>query len=247
MAEENNENIETPSELKKANWFNRPTTLSKILTMILFIVLPFVAFYLGVNYQKMITENICLTQMKENSLITNPTPIPTVTINPTSIPTVTINPTIIPSPTIEISKWKTYTNKDYGFSFKYPPQFTIKETPEKFSYDDRPNEQINRYYLSFSTQDSFSGFSVDVNPTNGMTIGEYYKGLTENGDPWIREYVTPYGNAIEAAQITCYSCSNTTMRFGKYFYSFLPFQDGTGIEYIWNYMDQIKPTFKFTR
>ena len=34
---ENNENIETTSKLKKSNWFNRPTTLSKILTMILFI------------------------------------------------------------------------------------------------------------------------------------------------------------------------------------------------------------------
>lgn len=75
---ENNENIENKSEFKKANWFNRPTTLSKILTMILFIVLPFVGFYLGINYQKMITENNYLIQTEEDNLRVTPSPVQTV-------------------------------------------------------------------------------------------------------------------------------------------------------------------------
>lgn len=162
--------------------------------------------------------------------------------------------TSTPNPTVG---WKTYINKDYGFSFKYPSKFTITETTEKPTYQGIYNENINRYSLEFSTNtlidniEDFSGFSVDVGPTLGMTLNQYYKGLTPNGDPWIIKYVSPYGNASEAAQIVCYSCSNTTERFGNYFYSIIPFQNAAtlpdGSDDIWTYKSQVFSTFNFTQ
>ncbi|MFH1565859.1 MAG: hypothetical protein ABIB98_01515 [bacterium] len=65
------------------------TTLSKILAGILFVLLPFIGFYLGMKYQ------------------TSTSPAPT------SVKT----PTTTPDPTVG---WETYTNTEYGFSFKHP-------------------------------------------------------------------------------------------------------------------------------
>ena len=53
------------------------TTFSKLLAMFLFILLPFVGFYLGVEYQKKIT-------VPTTSQVIIVTPIPT--INPTATP-----------------------------------------------------------------------------------------------------------------------------------------------------------------
>ncbi len=52
------------------------------------------------------------------------TPIPTVT--PMVIPSVIPSETPAPTPTVtpipdSTANWKTYTSKEYGFSFKYPP------------------------------------------------------------------------------------------------------------------------------
>ena len=47
--------IEQKQSTIEQNPFTRVTTLSKILTMILLVVLPFVGFYMGVKYQKSLT------------------------------------------------------------------------------------------------------------------------------------------------------------------------------------------------
>lgn len=111
---ENNENEENQSKVKIPHWLNKPTTLSKILTMILFIGLPVGAFYFGINYQKKITGNNYINKMdlsqekKKNDEGQNlPTSNPIV-LPPTSTPTTNLT-----------ADWKIYTNSKLGFSFKY--------------------------------------------------------------------------------------------------------------------------------
>jgi hypothetical protein len=43
-------------------------------------------------------------------------------------------PTPTPTPIVDTSTWKTYTDKTYGFSFKYPPEYLV-ESGHGLSYD----------------------------------------------------------------------------------------------------------------
>jgi hypothetical protein len=57
-------------------------------------------------------------------------PIPTITVAPTDppVPTGTSAPTPTSVPPVVIDDtWPTYTNAQYGFSFRYPPDWTLKE------------------------------------------------------------------------------------------------------------------------
>jgi hypothetical protein len=51
--------------------------------------------------------------------------------------------TILPSPSAAgetTANWKTYRNEKYGFEFKYPNQYLIKESPEIITLDDGSND-----------------------------------------------------------------------------------------------------------
>ncbi|MBU1016819.1 hypothetical protein KJ678_01495 [Patescibacteria group bacterium] len=85
------------------------TTLSKILAGTLFILLPFVGFYLGLKYQVSLSPKDAIP--------------PTVS---TSVKT----PTTSPDPTVD---WKIYNGKDY--TYKYPPDWRA-EVGYLFSYDE---------------------------------------------------------------------------------------------------------------
>jgi len=75
------------------------TTFSKILALVLFIMLPFIGFIFGMEYQQKIDN-----------------------IQPVSNPTQSSNPSPSPPPTpkstLDISSWKTYEGKH--MKFKYP-------------------------------------------------------------------------------------------------------------------------------
>lgn len=77
------------------------TPLSKYFAMILFISLPFIGFFMGMNYQS--TLDLSGSQQAYTSLTV-----------------------IKPSPTPEkINGWKTYKNESIGFSFSYPKELTF--------------------------------------------------------------------------------------------------------------------------
>ena len=82
------------------------TTFSKILAIIFFIVLPFLAFYLGMRYQEKLT--LAIPVISEVQKITIPTPT---------------------SKSVDTSNWKTYTNTKVGFSIKYPDRYSPPEVP----------------------------------------------------------------------------------------------------------------------
>lgn len=60
--------------------------------------------------------------MEQERLITPPTITPTPQLSPT-----TPQPTATPVPTIPSTAWKTYNNATYGYSIKYPPDWTARD------------------------------------------------------------------------------------------------------------------------
>lgn len=78
------------------------TTFSKLLALFLFILFPFVGFYLGFKYSSLLSQTDQTQQVAAQ---------PTPTTDPTA-------------------NWKTYTNTGYGLSFKYPPDWEVKD-PKK--------------------------------------------------------------------------------------------------------------------
>ena len=86
------------------------TTLSKILAGTLFILFPFIGFYLGMKYQMFLSPKVV-----EPTAVTN-------------TPTSTKTPTTSPDPTAD---WKTYTNNTTGISFKYPQSWYLHSDGEE--------------------------------------------------------------------------------------------------------------------
>ncbi|MCX6788942.1 MAG: hypothetical protein NTZ36_03655 [Candidatus Jorgensenbacteria bacterium] len=54
----------------KIKW-NEVTTLSKTVALIVFIALPFIAFYLGIKYQELVQYGNCAPMSFEGAIITN--------------------------------------------------------------------------------------------------------------------------------------------------------------------------------
>lgn len=81
--------------------FTTVTPLSKALAMIVFITLPFAAFFLGMSYGR---QTLSLTQ----------------TI---------ISPAANDVQEVDTSDWKTYRNEELGFEFKYPQSWGEVSSP----------------------------------------------------------------------------------------------------------------------
>lgn len=250
--EPNQESQPTPQK-KLPSWLITVTPFSKYLAMFLFILLPFIGFYLGMQYQQKVTVTTPVVSEVQKNVIPTSKPIPTSTTNPLASPLPTSGSTV---------NWKTYTNKDYGFSFKYPQEYTVTEKIQKAIFNDFYNQSIDSYELTFSTGKlvdqgdgsklaDWSGFSIDVGPTGGRTISQYYAGQKGMGGPIIATSVNPDGNAIEAATLSNVNGTYRVYRFGNYFYSVGPFQNGNTLpdssDQIWEQIDLILSTIKFTQ
>jgi len=101
------------------------TPLSKYLSMILFIILPFVGLYLGIKYQSRFQGN---PQVESNCL--NPQRVPQPSTN--FCPTVINRPVYVEYDSSVVDKrtweektkaWKTFRSNT--FSFKYPPDWEV--------------------------------------------------------------------------------------------------------------------------
>jgi len=92
--------------------------------------------------------------------------------------------------------WETYTNEEFGFSFKYPEEFILEKPFERESLDDRPDRvtllgdtQLERVYvrdkrpygiwITIVLSDNPNGLSIEqwmdekvllVKPIEGLTI-----------------------------------------------------------------------------
>jgi hypothetical protein len=104
------EHRETASLTSKPNPFTTVTTLSKTLALLIFIALPFIGFWLGTKYQEQ-KDTITFTHEFERHSETK-------TISKT-VPETTSTPAYLEAKEIP-SDWKTYENKKYSYSLKYP-------------------------------------------------------------------------------------------------------------------------------
>ncbi len=77
---------------------------------------------------------------------TTPTPTPVPSLTPTPNPT----PTPTPDPT---AGWKTYTQKDGAYSFKYPADWQLQEEFVRHPYDQANTRQYERLALSANGQE----------------------------------------------------------------------------------------------
>jgi hypothetical protein len=124
------------------------TTFSKILAMILFVVLPFLGFYLGIKYQ----EGIQIKTYQSFSTTTTKFSGRTCTMEVKLCPDGSYvsrtgpNCEFSPCPGVtsssaksEITNWKTYTNIKYGFSVKYPNTMLLIDCSNFWPKDNTPN------------------------------------------------------------------------------------------------------------
>jgi len=118
--------------------FTTVTRFSKIVALILFIVLPFLGFYLGMQYSKAINTTQP-NQISEN----NATPIvctqeAKVCPDGSSVGRTGPSCEFAECPVLkdETASWKTYTNNQYGFEFQYPAEWgDITEHQSKVTND----------------------------------------------------------------------------------------------------------------
>ena len=105
--------------MKLPNSWTKVTTLSKILAMALFVLLPFVGFYLGTKYQQ--AKNMYQISIEKG--------LANQSITPTFIP-YQEPPTLKPIPTIVDSPgniWTKYSDNQMGISFRYPDQLLVEK------------------------------------------------------------------------------------------------------------------------
>lgn len=84
--------------MKLPQLFTTVTPLSKIMAILLFTLLPFLGFYLGIKYANLNCLSGKVVYIKTPTLI---------------------------STVIDDSEWKSFTNPELGYSFKYPTQMSV--------------------------------------------------------------------------------------------------------------------------
>src|SRR6266511_364050 len=106
------------------------TPLSRYLSTALFILLPFIGFYLGIRYQSKLQINLQGASQESNCW----SPLKTQQCSSTAFPSIIYRPVYveydIPTPEMQAAiektkSWKTYKNGN--FSFKYPPNWEVKD------------------------------------------------------------------------------------------------------------------------
>jgi len=106
--------ISAPEPPKKIDWL-KVTPLSKILAMILFILLPFIGFYLGIEYGhtrlKILETKKWLVEYQANLLQESQSESQN-----------------------NLADWQTYRNEEFGFEFMYPEGFSSTD-PEILPVD----------------------------------------------------------------------------------------------------------------
>ena len=99
------------------------TPISKFLAMLLFVLLPFFGFYLGMQYGRITIERT--SYINTNKTTNNISPSPAITALKNA----------------DTSSWKTFTSPSLNISFKYPPNYeVIENTSDKISLGGRDTQ-----------------------------------------------------------------------------------------------------------
>lgn len=116
--------------------------------------------------------------------------------------------------------WKTYTNDEFGFSFKYPPEWSISHNAENYN-------DARKYLIELSKGND--KYLIEVINAGDMTltqfIDEWYGGL-ENGPTYVTE--TKINGAPAAKFFMQKSYASDTKFAGSGYISFI--KDGNSID-----------------
>ncbi len=98
----------------------QPITPQKPKSNLLLLMVGFViVFLMGIGFEKYHVSSFVKRIPLPHIVLVMPTPTPKAKPSPTSTPTPTPNP---------MSNWKTYTNTKYGFSLKYPADYSTNDS-----------------------------------------------------------------------------------------------------------------------
>jgi hypothetical protein len=161
------------------------TTFSKLLAMILFIVLPFVGFYLGMQYQNKLTTGPTPQEVQNALSNSGSKGFP----SPTQTPAITHSAKFTPLATSlykpdDYLGWLTYTSPQGDYSLKYPSEWKPTGPVGSAGYDK------TNVYISKPPQPGFSEFSpyVWVIKVTNKNNSDFKTFITENF-PDIKKYV----------------------------------------------------------
>jgi hypothetical protein len=255
MDKQNNPQNPTPTPTPPIPQENTPSPKTSNIFMYIVVIIIIIAVSVSsaVLYMK--------SQLKTYDVVTN-TSIPS--FAPSIPPTTPIQNTVTPqAPQITVAPddkdtWKTFTNTDYGFSFKYPPNFTVSEKKQSVDSTDFDNNKVTVlvFEYSFTTNTlvngtpDWSGFSIDVEPTHGKTIAQYYQGRQGVGGTIQITPVMQKNGADEAAYLTNIENGDRVYRVGNQFFSLGTFQNALllpdGTDDVLKYKDKIYNTLTFS-
>ena len=181
------------------------TPLSKYLSMVLFILLPFVGFYLGTKHQSRLqvvppVESKCLDSQRMPQTYTDICPI--VINRPVYIESDTnfANTRILDEKT---KGWKTYQNSAFSISFKYPPGWEVVDLLRNSS--NLPGFENTEVYLGIRPVTLVADTLVNIRVTT-----DSFEQITATNIPSaIKEYGGKYyvfeGNLDDEVLNTIYS------------------------------------------
>ena len=157
------------------NPFTSVTKLSKIVALVLFILLPFVGFYLGIVYQKIRTVRCDDLQIPMKSTSNeNPAESVSTMITEEVIPNtedgIEINTESTPTTYNPNTGWKIYENNEKNFKFEYPADYYItqegywgdKDSPDTDFYLD-----LSKYKPDEVPPIEFAGVRIIVSKFSG--------------------------------------------------------------------------------
>lgn len=195
------------------------TPLSKYLAMLVFIIMPFIGFFYGMQYQE--TLDLIERQQMETNLLIHRAPTPTPLPAEASVTEDDIT-----------ANWKTYTIPNI-LTFKYPQNYIVKNTmPHVFSIADK-EESFGPAQTSILIDTRMTGIAADYNKNISQIVGnkeQLTNGIkttnigTINGKQTMR-YTNIYYKYKEGAIIVVYGDDLAGSRL----------------------YDQILQTFKFTQ
>jgi hypothetical protein len=130
---------------KLPKWLTAVTPLSRTLTLALFVLLPFGSFYLGVRYQKAMTESIAQVQTV---------------------------PVMVTSSSTSTSGLKTYKNANLHLSFEYPSTWTLEINRNNLDEITSPDfKQNDAEHVEVEAQ---SGVLLSIPNTNTSNVPPTY-------------------------------------------------------------------------
>lgn len=207
------------------------TTFSKIIALFLFILLPFVGFYVGYKY-------------REGTYLTT-----SISVN---------NPVSIPTPTIDITSWKTYTNSQLGFMVKFPNDLKFTENKGVFIFENeykllRKEIPENNYIgITISVKKTSSDISLEDYLKQAYPENKYGVPVFEKNKNDFKEIeIDNIKGLISSKGLSFEDITKTVwVKKGIYVYkiSVIGYQTGNIYTKIGEQVfDQILTTFKFTQ